>query len=77
MTPSNSHVVERAVRIGESQQTWRSGKRASAARGQFPLLHLPKEEEKKERARSRQTNAQRHSRPSRWTKVEREGRKHP
>ena len=77
MTPSNSHVVERAVRIGESQQTWRSGKRAAVASGQLPLLHLPKEEEKKKRARSRQTNAQRHSRPSRWTKVEREGRKHP
>ena len=73
-TPSNSHVVERAVRIGESQQTRRSGKRASAAREQLPRLHLPKEEEKKERARSRQTNAQRHSRR---TKVEREGRKHP
>ena len=26
-TPSNSHVVERAVRIGESQQTRRSGKK--------------------------------------------------
>ena len=38
--------------------------------------HLPKEEEKKERARTRQTKAQRHSRPSRRTKVEREGRKH-
>ena len=76
-TPPNSHVVERAVRIGESQQTWRSGKRASAEREPPPLLHLPKEEEKKERARLRQTNAQRHSRPSRRTKIEREGRKHP
>ena len=26
-TPSNSHIVERAVRIGESQQTRRSGKK--------------------------------------------------
>ena len=76
-TPPNSHVVERAVRIGESQQTWRSGKRASVAREQLPRLHIPKEEEKKERARSRQTNAQRHSHPSRQTKVEREGRKNP
>ena len=35
-TPPNSHVVERAVRIGESQQTRRSGKRASAAREPTP-----------------------------------------
>ena len=35
-TPSNSHVVERAVRIGESQKTRRSGKRASAAREPTP-----------------------------------------
>ena len=48
----------------------------SAAREPTPRPHLPKEEEKKERARTRQTNAQRHSRPSRRTKVEREGRKH-
>ena len=74
MTPSNSHIVERAVRIGESQQSQRRGKWASAASGQLPLLHLPKEEEKKERARSRQTNAERHSHPSRWTEVEREER---
>ena len=52
MTPSNSHVVERAVRIGESQQPWRRGKWASAASGQLPLLLLPKEKEKRERARS-------------------------
>ena len=39
-------------------------------------LDIEGEEEKKERARTRQTNAQRHSRPSRRTKVEREGRKH-
>ena len=57
MTPSNSHVVERAVRIGESQQPRRRRKGASAASGELSLLHLPKEEEKKERARSRQTNA--------------------
>ena len=76
-TPSNSHVVERAVRIGESQQTRRSGKKGRLQQeSQLPRPHLPKEEEKKERARTRQTNAQRHSRPSRWTKVEREGRKH-
>ena len=77
-TPSNSHVVERAVRIGESQQTRRSGKKGRQQQeSQLPRPHLPKEEEeKKERARTRQTNAQRHSRPSRRTKVEREGRKH-
>ena len=64
------------MRIGESQQTRRSGKRASAARESTPRPQLPKEEEKKERARPRQTKAQRHSRPSRRTKVEREGRKY-
>ena len=41
-TPSNSHVVERAVRIGESQQTRRSGKRASAAREPTPAPPPPK-----------------------------------
>ena len=74
MTPSNSHVVERAVRIGESQQTRRRGNGASVASGQLPVLLLPKEEEKRERARPRQKNAQRHSHPSRWTEVEREER---
>ena len=40
-TPSNSHVVERAVRIGESQQTRRSGTRASAAREPTPAPPPP------------------------------------
>ena len=40
-TPPNSHVVERAVRIGESQQTRRSGKRASAAREPTPATPPP------------------------------------
>ena len=40
-TPTNSHVVERAVRIGESQQTRRSGKRASAAREPTPAPPPP------------------------------------
>ena len=40
-TPPNSHVVERAVRIGESQQTRRSGKRASAAREPTPAPPPP------------------------------------
>ena len=40
-TPSNSHVVERAVRIGESQQTRRSWKRASAAREPTPAPPPP------------------------------------
>ena len=76
-TPPNSHIVERAVRIGESQQTRRSGKRASAAREPTPAPPPPEGGGEKERARTRQTNAQRHYRPSRRTKVEREGRKHP
>ena len=62
-TPSNSHVVERAVRIGESQQTRRSGKGRPQQESQLPRPHLSKEKEKKERARTRQTNAQRHFRP--------------
>ena len=49
-TPSNSHVVERAVRIGESQQTRRSGKGRLQQESQLPRPHHPKEEEKKERA---------------------------
>ena len=40
-TPSNSHVVERAVGIGESQQTRRSGKRAPAAREPTPVPPPP------------------------------------
>ena len=47
---SNSHVVERAVRIGERQPSWRRGKRESAASGQLPLRPHPKEKEKRERA---------------------------
>ena len=49
-SPSNSHVVERAVRIGERQRSWRRRKRESTASGQFPLRPLPKEKEKRERA---------------------------
>ena len=51
------------MRIGESQQTRRSGKGRPQQESQLPRPHLPKEEEKKERARTRQTNAQRHFRP--------------
>ena len=40
-TPPNSHVVERVVRIGERQQTRRSGKRASAAREPTPAPPPP------------------------------------
>ena len=76
-TPSNSHVVERAVRTGESQRHRRRGKGASAASGQLPLRPPPKEQEKQERARPPQTKAQRHSHPSRWTEVEREEREPP
>ena len=54
---SNSHVVERAVRIGERQPSRRRGKRESAASGQLPLRPLPKEKEKQERARMPQTKA--------------------
>ena len=60
----------RVNRLGEA------GKGRLQQESQLPRPHLPKEEEKKERARTRQTNAQRHYRPSRQTKVEREGRKH-
>ena len=60
----------RVNRLGEA------GKGRLRQKSQLPRPHLPKEEEKKERARTRQTNAQSHSRPSRQTKVEREGRKH-
>ena len=60
----------RVNRLGEA------GKGRLQQESQLPRPHLPKEEEKKERARTRQTNAQRHSRPPRQTKVEREGRKH-
>ena len=49
-SPSNSHVVERAVRIGERQRSRRRRKRESTASGQFPLRLLPKEKEKQERA---------------------------
>ena len=49
-SPSNSHVVERAVKIGERQRSRRSGKRESTASGQLPLRPLPKEKEKRERA---------------------------
>ena len=49
-SPSSSHVVERAVRIGERQRSRRRGKRESTASGQFPLRPLPKEKEKRERA---------------------------
>ena len=76
-TPSNSHIMERAARIGGSQRHRRRGKWESAASGQLPLRPLPKEKEKRERARPPQTKAQRHSHPSRWTEVEREGREPP
>ena len=49
-SPSNSHVVEHAVRIGERQRSRRRGKRESTASGQLPLRPLPKEKEKRERA---------------------------
>ena len=67
-SPSNSHVVERAVRIGERQRSRRRGKRESTASGQLPLCPLPKEKEKRERG---------HLHPSRSTQIEREGRKPP
>ena len=65
------------MRIGERQRSRRHGKGESAASGQLPLRLLPKEKEKRERARPPQTNAQRHSHPSRWTEVEREEREPP
>ena len=65
--PSNSHAVERAVRIGERQRSQRHRKRESTASGQLPLRPLPKEKEKREHARAPQTTAQRHLHPSRLT----------
>ena len=47
---SISHVVERAVRIGERQPSRRRGKWESAVSGQLPLRPLTKEKEKRERA---------------------------
>ena len=49
-SPSNSHIVERAVRIGERHRSQRHGKWESAAGGELPLHPLPKEKEKRERA---------------------------
>ena len=49
-SPSNSHVVEFAVRIRERQRSRRRGKRESTSSGQLPLRPLPKEKEKRERA---------------------------
>ena len=75
-TPPNSHVVERAVRIGESQQTRRSGKRASAAREPTPAPPPPEgggEEGASPHATDKNPEA---LPPPRQTKVEREGRKH-
>ena len=63
--------------LGRVNRRGEAGKGRLQQESQLPRPHLPKEEEKKERARTRQTNAQRHYRPSRRTKVEREGRKHP
>ena len=51
--PSNSHVVERAVRIGERQRSRRRGKRESTASRQLPLRPLPKEKEKEKEKRER------------------------
>ena len=47
-SPSNSHVMERAVRIGERQRSRRRRKRESTASGQLPLHPLPKEEKEKQ-----------------------------
>ena len=71
------HVIERAARNGERQPRKRSRQGNSAATEQLPLLQLPKELEKRERARTQQTTVQRHSHPSRWTEIQREGRKPP
>ena len=80
-TPSNSHVVERAVRIGERQQT-RSGKkgvRSKRANSRVPTSRR-RRRRRSEPARDRQmprgTSAPPPP-PPRQTKVEREGRKYP
>ena len=75
-TLPNSHVVERAVRIGESQQTRRSGKRASAAREPTPAPPPPEgggEEGASPHATDKCPEALPPLSPD---KVEREGRKH-
>ena len=59
------HIVERAAWNGERQPRMRSGQGKSATTEQLPLRQLPKELEKRERARAQQTTVQRHSHPSR------------
>ena len=71
------HVVEHAVRNGERQPKQRHGQGESTATEQLPLHQLPKEMEKRERARAQQTKVQRHSHPSCWTETQREGREPP
>ena len=72
---SAHHVAERAVMSGEKQPRKQNGQGESAANEQPPPLQLPKELKRWRRARAQQTNVQRHFHPSRWTEVEREGRK--
>ena len=71
------HIVERAAWNGERQPRMRSGQGKSATTEQLPLRQLPKELEKRERASAQQTTVQRHSHPSRWTEIQKEGRKLP
>ena len=56
-TPSNSHVVESAVRIGESQQTRRSGKKGvcgKRANSRDPTSRRRRRRRRSEPARDRQ-----------------------
>ena len=69
------HVAECAAMSGEMQPRKRCGQGESTATEQPPSLQLPKELKRQRRARAQQTSVQRHFHPSRWTEVEREGRK--
>ena len=74
-SPSNSHVVERAVRIGERQRSRRRGKKEAYSERAAPTSPAPKGEgEAGERPRAPD---QSHRHPYRPTEIEREGRKPP
>ena len=57
---STHHVAERAEMSGEKQPRKRRGQGKSAATEQPPSLQLPKELKRQRRARTQQTNVQRH-----------------
>ena len=76
-SPSNSHVVERAVRIGERQRSQKRGKQKAYSERAAPTSPAP-EGEGEEGARPRAPdNSPEDRHPSRSTEIEREGRKPP